>query len=125
MLWSGRHVKVAFGELMVAVGGSLPAVTISGSDTLEMLFWSVTFRRATYFPGFVYVNMGSGATESSNWPSPSRSHAKVIVSPGWAGAEPALENWTVSGVSPYSGVPEATAAGPYSTRMMRPPEMST
>src|SRR5262249_26974331 len=70
-----RHVNEGAGLSMIADGGLLPATIVSGSDTLVAPWLSVTRRRTVYVPAVVYWKVGLIAVESSNCPSPSRSHA--------------------------------------------------
>jgi len=62
-------------------------------------------------PGFVYVHVGFAAVESSNRPSPFRSHEYAIVSPASGSLDPDPSNCTVSGAFPLVGVAVATAFG--------------
>ena len=73
--------------------------------------------------------MGATAVESSYWPSPSRSHAYVIESPGSGSLEPDPLNSTVNGAAPVVGLAVATAvgglfAGVKLTRLIVPPSKS-
>ncbi len=118
------HVNVDAGVVMVAAGAPLLGEIRIGLLMLLAPWLSVTLRRTVTGVEVVYVNEGFANVESSYWPSPLRSHAYVIESPGCAGIEPVLEKLTVNGVGPPVGLPEATAIGPYSIRQTLPPSKS-
>ena len=70
-----RQVDEGAGVSMNAVGGLLPAVIVTGSETSGRPWLSVTRSRTPNVPTAVYVNDGFCAVESSKAPSPSRSQA--------------------------------------------------
>src|SRR5262249_57872096 len=118
------HVSVLAGVVIVGAGAPLLGVIRMGLLMLLTPWLSVTLRRTLTGVEDVYVKEGFASVESLYWPSPSRSQAYVIVSPGCAGSEPVLEKLTVRGVGPPVGFPDATAIGPYSIRQTLPPSKS-
>jgi hypothetical protein len=106
-----RHVTDDVGVMIVGVGGVLLAEIVSGALSAAAPWLSVTRSLAVYVPGWVYVHDGFAAVESSKSPSPSRSHANEMVSPGSGSLDPEPSNCTVSGALPLVGVAVATAFG--------------
>src|SRR4051794_11597884 len=106
------QVRVESGLPIVTTGGVLSA-WISTLVVDEAPKLSVTLSPTSTVPG-PYVRVGFTTVESSYWPSPSRSHAYVIESPGSGSDEPPASNCTASGASPFVGVALATATGGWS-----------
>ena len=103
------QVVAEVGSVIVATGAVFPTVTTTEATSVAPL-GSATRSPTVTEPSCVYVRVGFGEVESSNCPSPSRSHAYVSVSP-FGSLEPVPSKLTGSGATPLDGVAVAAAIG--------------